>query len=57
MQAQKLETRLGREMTTSYTQVWTEEPRWPRSSRVAFVLAAAVACWAIPLLIAYLIAS
>ncbi len=57
MQAQKLETRLGSETAASYTQVWTEEPRWPRSSRVAFILAAALACWAVPLVVAYLIAS
>lgn len=58
VQAQKLDSHLGTEMATaSYSRVWTEEPRWPRSSRVAFVLAAALACWAVPLLVAYLLAS
>ena len=30
-----------------------DEWRWPRRSRVFFVLGAATACWAVPLLIAY----
>jgi hypothetical protein len=36
---------------------WIDEPIWPRSSRIAFVLAASMACWAVPLLLAYLLTS
>lgn len=55
MQAHKLETRPNTEMPIPAAQVWMDEPIWPRSSRVAFVLAAAMACWAVPLLLAYLL--
>ena len=57
MQAHKLDTRPVREMPISAAQIWIEETIWPRSSRVAFVLAAAMACWAVPLLLAYLLTS
>ena len=57
MQAHKLDTRPVREMPISAAQIWVEESIWPRSSRVAFVLAAAMACWAGPLLLAYLLTS
>jgi len=43
VQARKLETRPGKEMPIPAAQVWIDEPIWPRSSRVAFVLAAAMA--------------
>jgi hypothetical protein len=56
VQAQKLETRPIREMPIPAAQVWINESIWPRGSRVAFVLAAAMACWAVPLLLAYLLA-
>ncbi len=57
MQAHKLDTRPDREIDASYTRVWSEDARWPRSSRLAFVLAAAAICWAVPLVIAYLLVS
>jgi hypothetical protein len=57
VQAHKLDTRPVREMPISAAQIWVEESIWPRSSRVAFVLAAAMACWAVPLLLAYLLIS
>ena len=57
MQAHKLETRPNKEMPIPAAHVWMDEPIWPRSSRVAFVLAAAMACWAVPLLLAYLLTS
>lgn len=56
VQAQKLETRPIREMPIPTAQVWINESIWPRGSRVAFVLAAAMACWSVPLLLAYLLA-
>ena len=55
VQARKLETRPVREMPIQTAQVWISEPIWPRGSRIAFVLAAAMACWAVPLLLAYLL--
>lgn len=57
MQAHKLETRPNKEIPIPAVQVWMDEPIWPRSSRVAFVLAAAMASWAVPLLLAYLLTS
>ena len=57
MQAQKLDTRPGREIPIPAAKVWIDEPIWPRRSRIAFVLAAAMACWAVPLLLAYLLTS
>jgi hypothetical protein len=57
VQAHKLETRPGKEMPITAAQIWIEESIWPRGSRVAFVLAAAMACWAVPLLLAYLLTS
>lgn len=55
--AHKLETRPAREMPISTAQIWIDEPIWPRKSRIAFVVAAAMACWAVPLLLAYLLNS
>lgn len=55
MQAHKLKTRPIRERTIPATQIWMDEAIWPRGSRIAFVLAAAMACWAVPLLLAYLL--
>ena len=57
MQAHKLETRPAKEMPIVGAQVWIDEPLWPRNSHLAFVLAAAMACWAVPLLLAYLLTS
>jgi hypothetical protein len=58
VQAHKLDTRpIAETMPIPAAQVWIDEPIWPRSSRVAFVLAAAMACWAVPLLLAYLLTS
>jgi hypothetical protein len=57
VQAHKLETRPAKEMPIVGAQVWIDEPLWPRNSRLAFVLAAAMACWAVPLLLAYLLTS
>jgi hypothetical protein len=57
VQARKLDTRPIKEMPIPAAQVWIDEPIWPRGSRVAFVLAAAMACWAVPLLLAYLLTS
>ena len=57
MQAQKLDTRPRpiKEMPIPAAQIWIDEAIWPRGSRIAFVLAAAMACWAVPLLLAYLL--
>ena len=55
MQARKLDTRPIREAPIPAAQVWIDESIWPRGSRIAFVLAAAMACWAVPLLLAFLL--
>jgi len=55
VQARKLDTRPIREAPIPAAQVWIDESIWPRGSRIAFVLAAAMACWAVPLLLAFLL--
>jgi hypothetical protein len=45
------------EMPISRAQTWTEDRVWPRGSRIVFVVAAALGCWAIPLLLVYLFTS
>lgn len=53
MYARKLE----KEMPAADTATRVEDIRWPRSRRVAFLLAAAALCWAVPILVAYLLAT
>ncbi|HJT06437.1 MAG TPA: hypothetical protein VJ747_05915 [Stellaceae bacterium] len=57
MQAQKLDTRPRdlRETPIPAAQIWIDEPIWPRGSRIAFVVAAAMTCWVVPVLLAYLL--
>jgi len=57
VQAHKLETRPAKAMPVAAAEVWIDEPIWRRRWRVAFVVAAAMACWAVPLLLAYLLTS
>ena len=37
-------------------ETWNEGAPWSRRSRLVFILAAAAACWAVPLLIVYWLA-
>jgi len=57
VQAHKLETRPAKAMPVAAAEVSIDEPIWRRRWRVAFVVAAAMACWAVPLLLAYLLTS
>ncbi|HEV2549695.1 MAG TPA: hypothetical protein VGU20_20430 [Stellaceae bacterium] len=36
---------------------WRDEPHWSRPRRVAFTLAAAALCWAVPIAAVYWLAS
>jgi hypothetical protein len=54
--ARKLDTAPRRAMPMVDTRGWIEESPWPRRSRLVFILGAAAACWAVPLLLAYWLA-
>jgi hypothetical protein len=56
VQATKLDLRPHKEIAIANEAVRSEEARWSRNARIAFLLFAAAACWVVPLLIAYLIA-
>ena len=53
MYARKLE----REMPTADVAMRAGDIRWPRYRRIAFLGAAAALCWALPILVAYLLAT
>lgn len=44
-----------RDMPAADLEIEITEERWSRSARLAFLLAAATLCWAVPILVAYLL--
>ena len=49
--------KLEREMPTADLSNSAGDARWPRHRRIAFLAVAAVLCWAVPILVAYLLAT
>jgi hypothetical protein len=49
--------KLDREMAAADVCMRLGDVRWPRYRRVAFLAAAASLCWAVPIVVAYLIAA
>jgi hypothetical protein len=54
--ARKLERSRHGVTPTGEIHVRMGDTRWPRSRRLAFVAGAAALCWAVPVLVAYLLA-
>jgi hypothetical protein len=49
--------KLERQVPTADAAHQVADDRWPRHRRVAFLAVAAALCWAVPILVAYLLAT